>query len=440
MFPSTRLHAGASSTFCAFYVLPNWVSTLFLCAFIISGSLIILGCSSSDNPPPPSSSNSPTTPGTSPGTGTGPFNQGSGFNGIVRSIVLAQDGSGDLYVGGEFTTYNGTMANRLIRLHPDGTVVQTFGQGFDGSVMALALAKTGGGELYVDGPFTRFDGQPVPTLIRLTRTGSLDAGFRLPAGFSPSFPIAPAEDGSGDLYAPFTMPNPNATSPDDFDLLNIARLNADGTVDPAFSTGNGFPTGSTRGSPQIISQLLPASNGKLYAGGSLYSYNGVSVSSLLRLNQDGTLDQTFMANVGYISAPAVEALAPAGDGTQDIYAGGRAIRSIRLHETGALDTAYVPAVSLLTFVIAPVQDGTADIYVCGSDSRTRLLRFNRNGAVVPTFQEPILDTDVFTIVPVQDGTRDFYIGGSITTYNGVAVNHIARVHADGSLASIVSGL
>src|SRR6266545_2927418 len=67
------------------------------------------------------------------------FNQGSGFNGPVGSIVLAQDGSGDIYVGGEFTTYKGTLANRLIRLHPDGTVAQTFGQGFDGIVSDAAL-------------------------------------------------------------------------------------------------------------------------------------------------------------------------------------------------------------------------------------------------------------------------------------------------------------
>jgi len=50
-----------------------------------------------------------------------------------------------------------------------------------------------------------------------------------------------------------------------------------------------------------------------------------------------------------------------------------------------------------------------------------------------------LDAEVLTIVPLPDGTRDLYIGGAFTTYNGVAVNHLARVHADGSLASTLSG-
>ncbi|HSS31057.1 MAG TPA: delta-60 repeat domain-containing protein [Nitrospiraceae bacterium] len=97
---------------------------------------------------------------------------------------MAQDGTGDLYVGGEFTAYKGTVGNQLMRLHPDGTVAQTFGQGFDNLVGGIFLAKTGGGELYVLGGFTQLDGQPVRRLIPLTRMGSLEAGFRVPAELS----------------------------------------------------------------------------------------------------------------------------------------------------------------------------------------------------------------------------------------------------------------
>jgi hypothetical protein len=58
--------------------------------------------------------------------------------------------------------------------------------------------------------------------------------------------------------------------------------------------------------------------------------------------------------------------------------------------------------------------------------------------VVPEFREPTLDANIYSIAPVQDGTGDFYIAGTFTRYNGAAVNHIARIHADGSLASVVS--
>jgi hypothetical protein len=408
--------------------------------------VLLAGCSGGDNPSAFSSS-PPTTPGA---PASGPFNQGFGFNGSVNRIVLAQDGTGDIYVGGQFTAYKGTIANRLIRLHSDGTVAKTFGLGFDNLIDGLALAKTGRGELYVQGGFTRFDGQPVPPLIRLTPTGSLDAGFRLDTAFSRfglgpffgPFLVVAAEDGSEDLYVMFDRPNPNSTSPGDHTLRNIARLNADGTVDPAFSTGNGLPTGSGMGDPQIISDLLPTSSGKLYVGGGMSSFNGLPVSSLIRLNSDGTLDPTFIADVGgppSSGVPKVLDIEPAGDGTSDLYAGTWVDRLIRVHESGAFDTSFKAELKGSGGALAVAEDGSGDVLLAPLGAET-LFRFNRSGGLVsaPAFITPTSNGTLATIVPLQDGTGDLYIGGNFTTYNGAAVNHFARIHADGSLASVVN--
>jgi hypothetical protein len=371
-----------------------------------------------------------------------PFNQGSGFNDLVRSIVMAQDGTGDVFVGGDFTSYNGSAANRLVRLHRDGSVANRFGQGLDELVLDLALARPGASELYVSGGFSHFDGQLVPSLIRLTPSGSLDPAFRAAGVGSP---IATAEDGSGDLYAVFSEADPTCgpdSSPQCNNRMQIVRLNADGSVDPAFSTRNGFPGGSSaKANPVILDAILPTSNGKLYVGGSLLTYNGVVVPSLVRLNVDGTLDQIFMPDIGYmINVPSVTSITPARDGTTDIYTG-RWVGSTRVHDTGETDTVYAPTVSMAVLDISPVGDETNDVLVGGfsREDNRHLKRLNRNGAAVPTFQAPNLNAEVLTIVPVQDGTGDFYIGGLFTTYNGTAVNHFARIHADGSLASIVSG-
>jgi hypothetical protein len=364
--------------------------------------------------------------------------------GAVRQILLADDSTGDIYIRGDFVSYQGAVANELIRLHADGSVVNRFGQGFDGHIYRIALAKTSDGELYVSGAFTHFNGQPVSHLVRLTRTGALDPAFRFVADFDPGG-IAVADDGTGDVYSVYSGPNLDCVRESQSTAqcayaLQIARLNPDGSVDPSFSTAHGFPGGfPSNANPAWIQAVLPMSNGKLSVGGSLLSYNGVDVSSLVRLNMNGTLDTTFVDNVGYTSDPVVETIAPAGLGTQNIYIGGR-IGVFRILETGAFDTSFTAAVPMITFAIAPVQDGTGDLYASGlADNRIRLLRFNRNGAVVATFQEPVLDAEVLTIVPLPDGTRDLYIGGAFTTYNGVSVNRIARLHADGTLASILSG-
>jgi Domain of unknown function (DUF5122) beta-propeller len=405
---------------------------------------------------PPSSQQPGSQPpgSTPPGSGSsGAFTQGRGFNSDVRQLVMAQDGSHDLYVGGDFTTYNGTAANHLIRLRPNGTIAQSFGQGFDEVVVGLGLATDGSNALYASGPFTQFNGQPVPHVIRLTRTGVRDATFQAGSlGFDFGLAAVP-EDGTRDVYVGGGI---SRSRPEGNSGL-IARLNADGTADSTYPVVDfRTPGDSTVGA--IAALAVPPGTGKLYVGGSMATYNGEGVGSFVRLNPDGTLDRTFPINTTSpsTSTTIVEAIAPARDGSGDVYVGGRigsyngtpVNGSMRIHDNGVLDTSYVQGTELVPFVICPAQDGTGDVLMSGFTVVSpnvvfRLLRFDRTGAVVSTFHEPALGAEapndglVLSIVPALDGTKNLYIGGLFTTYNGVPVNHIARIHADGSLASVV---
>ena len=371
------------------------------------------------------------------------FNQGTGFGGsdsnLVRTIVVATDGTRDVFVGGRFSTYNGTPANALIRLRPDGTVAQAFGTGFGGNqagfntgdVSDIAVAPGTSGQLYVVGEFTTFNGQPAPRIARLNPDGSLDVMFRSGLGFD-SMPLAtlPAQDVTGDLYVGGTFHSYNGVAAN-----RIARLNADGSLDTGFATGTGFED-LVDSVGNVVTQLLSATGGRIYVGGGMGRYNGQNSGSLVRLNPDGTRDVTFAPDVGFnADAPVVEALASAADGTDDFYVGGR-MPLLRLKASGAVDPTFESAASGLILAIAPAQDGTGDVLV---STMFRLIRLSRNGGLVPMFREASLNSVIYTIVPVLDGTRDFYIGGDFKTYNGVAVNHFARIHADGSLASVVSG-
>jgi len=243
------------------------------------------------------------------------FNQGRGFNDVVNSIVMVPDESGDVFVGGAFTDYDGTLANHLIRLHSNGAVTQTFGTGFDRPVSVVAPARDGSGDLYALGDFTVFNGQTVSHVARLNPDGSLDTGFRpsLTLGFEPS-KILPADDGSADLYVISVGPSPGLPGAgiDPTGPLQVIRLNSDGTVDPAFAAAT-FAAGTQ------VTSLVPApGTAKVYVGG----------SGVVRLNPDGTVDPTFktrpeILNFIYGNIATIEALAPARDGTQDLYTGGR---------------------------------------------------------------------------------------------------------------------
>jgi hypothetical protein len=49
------------------------------------------------------------------------FNHAPGFNSTVLSIAPAGDGSGDVYVGGDFTRYQSTTIGRIARLNSKGS-------------------------------------------------------------------------------------------------------------------------------------------------------------------------------------------------------------------------------------------------------------------------------------------------------------------------------
>jgi hypothetical protein len=117
---------------------------------------------------------------------------GSGFDARVNDILIAGDMTGDIYVAGEFTSYDGVSANGLVRLTLDGTRNASFdiGRGFTdetGSpapVGSIALANDGTTDIYAGGRFSFYDGVESSGIARLNADGSPDGSFaiELPAG------------------------------------------------------------------------------------------------------------------------------------------------------------------------------------------------------------------------------------------------------------------
>src|ERR1041385_6033314 len=245
------------------------------------------------------------------------FNQAPGFNSTVFSIAPTGDGTGNVYVGGECTSYNGTEVTRLVRLKPDGTVDSAFvtGSGCNGIVRSIAPAGDGTGDLYVGGDFTSYNGAGITRLVRLHANGTVDPVFVTGVGFNFSVrSIAPAGDGSGNIYVGGDFTSYNGTPAND-----LVRLHANGTVDLTFVTGTGF-TGA--GLNTGVRSIAPASDGSrnVYVGGEFISYNGTPAHDLVRLHANGTVDLTFVTGTGFTGAglnTGVRSIVPAGDGRGD---------------------------------------------------------------------------------------------------------------------------
>jgi len=376
-----------------------------------------------------------------------PFNIAKAFNDDVTVVGPAGDGSGDVYVGGCFTTFGGVSSPGLVRLNADGSVNTAFntGTGFDYSANALAPAGDGTGDLYVGGLFSDYNGTPCGCIIRLNADGTVDAAFNTGTGFDfPVDALAAAGDGTGDLYVGGNFTAFNGTT----NVNRIARLNSNGTLDTGFDVGTGIDN--------WVSTIAMARDGTgdLYVGGSFTTINGAtSFYRIARLNSNGTVDALFNTGTGFDSA--VEALAPAGDGTGDLYVGGgftafngtaNVNRIARLNSDGTLDTGFdigsgaTAGFDTWVAAAAVAGDGTGDLYVGGqfttynTTGSNRIIRLNANGTVDAGFAAGTgFDDQVISLAAAGDGTGDLYAGGSFVVFNGTGVNHVARLNADGSV-------
>ena len=225
------------------------------------------------------------------------FVTGTGFSGgNVRALTIQTDGK--ILVGGNFTSYNGTTAIRIIRLNTNGSVDSTFvtGTGFnvlsgDNNIpVVYSIVVLSDGRILVGGLFTTYNGTAVGRFCRLTSTGALTIW---PGTLfnSTVLSIAVQSDGKMLVGGNFTSYNANSVTT----VANrIIRLNTDGTVDNSFGTGTGFSQSVD------VSQIILQPNGKVLIGGGFTTYNGVVENRIVRLNTNGSIDTSFIpTSIGF---------------------------------------------------------------------------------------------------------------------------------------------
>jgi uncharacterized delta-60 repeat protein len=210
--------------------------------------------------------------------------------GTVFSIALQADDK--ILVGGRFFMVGLELHDRLARIDADGSVDSGFNPSADDHVYALTVQPDG--KILVGGKFTTLE-YPWSSmnLGRLNADGSLDREFgaRVEGRYSCVFSLAVQADGKILVGGSFSALGGQPRA-------NIARLNADGTVDGAFNPG-------ANGS---VSCLALQADGKILVGGSFTELGGQPRSNIARLNPNGTLDNQFDPGAnGTVSCLALQA-------------------------------------------------------------------------------------------------------------------------------------
>ena len=205
------------------------------------------------------------------GTLDNSFNPGTGFNERVFSVNLQPDGK--IVVGGYFTSYNGVNCNRIVRLNNDGSIDNSFniGSGFDYDVLAVKLQPDE--SILVGGRFSNYNGTSQKKIVRLSKNGSFDPNFIVPAFFDGDITSMTIQgDGKIIIAGRFVYLNQQINT------KNIERLNKNGTVDETYQVGTGFDN--------TVYTMALQNDGKLVCVGGFRNFNNTSRSCIARLNQN----------------------------------------------------------------------------------------------------------------------------------------------------------
>lgn len=366
------------------------------------------------------------------------FDPGDGADSTIRSVVLQPDGK--ILIAGDFTSYEGTSRNHIARLNADGSLDTSFdpGTGTNDDTEhdepgGYPIAVQADGKILIGGHFTNYNGTARNRIARLNADGSLDPSFDPGAGADSGVDaIAIQADGKIIVGGWFSIYNGTARA-------RIARLEPNGDLDPSYDPGIWLAGGG-------IYALAFQADGQVIAGGMFGVSGGAGAGSCVaRFNTDGSLDEGFTANFPIAYTIAVQA-----DGKIVAGGGGSVAALRRLNSDGGADTTF-NATNLSTpwdtYVSAVAMQPDGKILVGGRFHGPDTIptpyphyfaRLLQDGSVDTTFFNTINGTDgplagdppyVHALALQPDGR--ILISGDFTSYDGVGRNRIARIMGDG---------
>ena len=225
---------------------------------------------------------------------------GSNITSPVQVVRLANN---KLLVAGGFDFSNGVLASKIRRLNSDGTNDASFnpgGIGPNGFVSAmLALSD---GKVIIVGGFTSYNDVPAMMIARLTANGTLDPTFSS-AGIGPArqlTSLAMQTDGK------ILVGSRASDLAGQLSTGGVVRLNADGSRDASFNVGvgaKGLNDSQTFGDV-LVRTLLVQTDGKILVGGRFTTFSDQPANNLVRLNADGSLDAGFVTGTGFTNTTA----------------------------------------------------------------------------------------------------------------------------------------
>ncbi|MBJ2123764.1 T9SS sorting signal type C domain-containing protein [Flavobacterium sp. IB48] len=364
---------------------------------------------------------------------------GDGFDSTVRTLLMQKDGT--LLVGGDFLRLNGTAVSYLTRLNTDGSIDESFntGTGFNGKIYSSCLQSDG--KIIIGGNFTSYNGISAGRIIRLNQDGSYDPTFNTTIGATSGivYDIALQSDGKIIIVGSFT--NYNSSK-----INRVARLLPNGSLDSTFLIGSG--------SLLNVTQVKILADEKILLTGNFTIFNTISANRIIRLNANGTFDSSFNCGAGFDNDVNTIALQPDGK----IVLGGNftsfnnitANRIIRLNEDGIRDESFVSGSGFSKEAVETIKiNKNGEIMVGGSftgfyntNEVVRLILLEPDGSIKPNFDigSGPATASVFALEFDEEGA--WFVGGSFSVFNGLNQGRLVKISNEGEhdISYLASGI
>jgi len=226
------------------------------------------------------------------------------------------------------------------------------------------------------------------------------------------------------------------------DSSYLIKLNEDLTIDTSFDPGTSFNDAQYTGS-----SIIEQSDGKIIVTGTFTTYQGVGANRIIRLNSDGTRDNTFVIGSGfdwYTQVPAIDSLGRIiVTGLFYNYNGNPAPRIARLLSDGTFDPTLVTGSgfnSTTTSALANVDNSLIVGGYFGSYNGINglggIIKLNTNGTRDTSFASGTGFSPAGNYLPIYTtrilGEDSFYATGYFTSYNGISANRIIKLNQDGT--------
>lgn len=309
------------------------------------------------------------------------FNAGAGSNGFISVIRMLNNNR--ILLGGNFTDYNGAAATTtiggMVGISANGQYVpMSFGEGMEGGSIT-SIHQLNSNEILISGSIKNFNEvESINNITTLNLNGSLktqDVDILNPTD-DPEFNTltVPVFNGGTNLPVMKTFAQGdkimalgsfrsyndylyerstyNGLLMGQYAVGGIMRLNFDGTYDDTFNIDNSLPpeqgqvrAPSRRGIEGIAADGFMQEDGKFIIVGRLSRYNNTPiVGNIVRINVDGSIDNTFNSGTGANEAISTIAETPDGKflltGLFSTYGGQPARGVVRLNADGSIDNSF----------------------------------------------------------------------------------------------------